>query len=148
MDPGHSQLQSQLRIVSSQLKTCVWNSILELHIDNQKQINDFQKEQITTSELQIRSLEDSREKITKFLSDKDEKISHLEGIIQQLEDQIKKLNKVEECPYGNNINLEEEISHLNKFVIDKEDELAQLHEKFENQETKLCHCQQQKEKLQ
>ena len=32
--------------------------------------------------------------------------------------------------------------------MDKEDKFAQLHEKLENQETKLCHCQQQKEKLQ
>ena len=33
-------------------------------------------------------------------------------------------------------------------VMDKEDKLTQLHEKLENQETKLCHHQQQKEKLQ
>ena len=32
--------------------------------------------------------------------------------------------------------------------MDKEDKLMQLHEKLENQETKLCHHQQQKEKLQ
>ena len=32
--------------------------------------------------------------------------------------------------------------------MDKEDELAQLHENLENQETELCHHQQQKEKLQ
>ena len=32
--------------------------------------------------------------------------------------------------------------------MDKEDKLTQLHEKLENQETKLCHYQQQKEKLQ
>ena len=93
-------------------------------------------------------MEDSREKLTKNLSDKDKKISHLEGIIQQLEDQIKKLNKVKECPYGNSIDLKEEISRLNKVIMDKEDKLAQLHEKLENQETELCHRQQQKEKLQ
>ena len=123
---------------------CVRNSILQLQFDNQKRSNDFQKEKITTSELRIRSLEDSRENITKVLSDKDEKISHLEGIIQQLEDQIKQLNEVEECPYGNNIDLKEENSRLNKFFMDKEDELAELDEKLENQETELCHHQQQK----
>ena len=32
--------------------------------------------------------------------------------------------------------------------MDKEDKLVQLHEKLENQETQLCHRQQQKEKLQ
>ena len=56
---------------------CVRNSILQLEFDNHKRSNDFQKEHITTSELRIQSLEDSREKITKILSDKDEKISHL-----------------------------------------------------------------------
>ena len=64
-----------------------------------------------------------------------------EGIIQQLENQIKKLNKVQKCSYGNNIDLKEEISHLNKVVMDKEEKLAQLHEKLENQETEFCHRQ-------
>ena len=50
--------------------------------------------------------------------------------------------------YRNIIKLEEEISHLNKVVIDKEDELAQVHEKLGNQETELRHHQQQKERLQ
>ena len=148
MDPGYPQLQSQLRTILPQLKMCVQNSILQLQFDNQKQSNDFKKEQITTSELGIQSLEDSREKLTKHLSDKDEKISHLKCIIQQLEDQIKKLNKVEECTNGKTIDLKEEISRLNKVIMDKEDKLAQLHEKLENQETELCHRQQQKEKLQ
>ena len=84
MDPGHSQLQSKLRTVSAQLKTCVRNSIPQLQFDNEKRSNDFQKEHITISELRIRSLEDSREKLTKKLSGKDDKISRLEGIIQNL----------------------------------------------------------------
>ena len=88
------------------------------------------------------------EKNSQKKSNKDEKISHLEGIIQQLEDQRTKINKVEECPYGNNIDLKQEISRLNKVVMDKEDKLAQLHGKLENQETELCHRQQKKEKLQ
>ena len=71
----------------------------------------------------------------------DEKISHMEGIIQQFEDQIKKLNKVEECLYGNNIDLKEEISRLSKVVMDKEDKLVQLHEKLGNREIELCHRQ-------
>ena len=89
-------------------------------------------------------MEDIRENLTTKLSDKDEKISHLEGIIQQLEDQIKQLNEVEECLYGNNIDLKEENSRLNKFFMDKEDELEELDEKLENQKTELCHHQQQK----
>ena len=72
----------------------------------------------------------------------------MEGIIQKLDDQIIKSKKVEEHPYRNIIELEEEISRLNKVVIKKEDELAQVHEKLGNQETKLQHHQQQKERLQ
>ena len=79
MDLGHSQLQSQLRTVLAKIKMCeLANSVLQLQFDNQKWSNDFQKEQVTALELRIRSLEDSREKLTKNLSDKDEKISHLE----------------------------------------------------------------------
>ena len=44
--------------------------------------------------------------------------------------------------------MEEEISHLNKVVIDKEDELVQVHEKLGNQEIELRHHQQQKEIIQ
>ena len=84
-DPGHSQLQSQLQTVSAKLKMSeLANSVLQLQFNNQKQSNDFQKEKITSSELRIQSLEDSRGKLTKTLSNKDEKISHLEGIIQQI----------------------------------------------------------------
>ena len=89
-------------------------------------------------------MEDIREKLSTKLSDKDEKISHLEGIIQQLEDQIKKLNEVEEFPCGNNIDLKEENSGLTKVFMDKEDKLVELDEKLENQETKLCHREPQK----
>ena len=62
------------------------NSVLQLQFNNQKWSNGFQKQQIITSELQIQSLEDNRENLTKNLSDKDEKISHLKVIIQQIED--------------------------------------------------------------
>ena len=107
-----------------------------------------QKLRITTSKLHIQFLEDGKEKLTEVLADKDEKISRLESIIQKLEDEIIKSKKFEEHPYRNIIELEEEISRLNKVIIDKEYELTQVHEKLGNQETELRHHQQQKERIQ
>ena len=136
------KLQSQLWAVSNELKECeIANNSLLFKIDKQKL-------RITTSEMNIGFLEDSKRKLMKRLADKDEKISRLEGIIQKLDNQIIKSKKVEEHPYRNIIELEEEISRLNKVVIDKEDELAQVHEKLGNRETKLRHHQQQEERIQ
>ena len=135
------KLQSQLQVVFNELKQCeITNNNLLFEIDKQKL-------RITTSEMNIGFLEDSKRKLIERLADKDEKLLHLEGIIQKLEDQIITSKKVEEHPYRNIIELEEEISRLNKVVIDKEDELAQAHENLGNQETKLRHHQQQKERL-
>ena len=136
------KLQSQLRVVSNELKECeIANNSLLFEIDKQKL-------RITTSEMNIGFLEDSKRKLIERLADKDEKKSCLEGIIQKLDHQIIKSKKVKEHLYRNIIELEEEISRLIKFVIDKEDELAQVHEKSGNQETELRHHQQQKERLQ
>ena len=44
--------------------------------------------------------------------------------------------------------LEEEVNILNKLIMDKDNELAQVHEKLGIQESELIHHQQQKEKLQ
>ena len=44
--------------------------------------------------------------------------------------------------------LEEEVNILNKLIMDKDNELAQVHEKLGIQESDLSHHQQQKEKLQ
>ena len=54
----------------------------------------------------------------------------MEGIIQKLDDQIIKSKKVEEYPYRNIIDLEEKVSRLNKFIVDKEDELEQVQKKL------------------
>ena len=44
--------------------------------------------------------------------------------------------------------LEEEIKHLNKLIMEKYAELAQVRMRLENQEAELHHHKQQKEKLQ
>ena len=112
------KLQSQLRAVSNELKECeIANNSLLFEINKHKL-------RITTSEMNIGFLEDSKRKLIERLADKDEKISRLEGIIQKIDDQIIKSKKVEEHLYRNIIELEEKISHLNKVVINKEDELA------------------------
>ena len=76
------KLQSQLRAVSNELKECeITNNSLLFEIEKQKL-------RITTSEMNIGFLEDSKRKLLERLADKDEKISWLEGIIQKLDDQI------------------------------------------------------------
>ena len=67
---------------------------------------------------------------------------------QNLEDDIRKSKNDNKSPYGSNNELEEEIKHLNKLMMEKDAELAQVRMKLENQETELRHHKQQKEKLQ
>ena len=77
-----AKLHSQLRAVSTELKQCeITNNSLLFEIYKQKL-------RITTSEMNIGFLEDSKRKLIERLADKDEKISCLEGIIQKLDEQI------------------------------------------------------------
>ena len=84
------KLQSQLRAVSNKLKECeIANNSLLFEIDKQKL-------RITTSEMNIGFLEDSKRKLIESLADKYEKISCLEGIIQhtrQPDNKVKKKSK-------------------------------------------------------
>ena len=83
-----------------------------------------------------------------MLSDQDKKISCLKIHNQNLEDQIKKSKNDNKSPYGCDNELEEEIKHLNKLIMEKDAELAQVRMRLENQEAELRHHKQQKEKLQ
>ena len=83
-----------------------------------------------------------------MLSDQDKEMSCLKIHNQTLEDQIRKSKNDNKSPYGCDNELEEEIKHLSKLMMEKDDELAQVWMKLENQETELRHHQQQKEKLQ
>ena len=54
---------------------------------------------------------------------------------QNLEDQVRKSKNDSKSPYGSDNDLEEEIKRLNKLIIEKDVELAQVQRKLENQET-------------
>ena len=77
-----AELHSQLQAVSNELKQCkITNNSLLFEIDKQKL-------RITTSEMNIGFLEDSKRKLIERLADKDEKTLRLEGIIKKHDDQI------------------------------------------------------------
>ena len=96
-----------------------------------------------TLEIQNQILEKNNEQFTKMLSDKDEKISHLESHNQNLEDLIKKSKKDEKSPHKNDNDFEEDIKRLNNLINDKDSELAQAQKKLEDQDSKVCQHQQQ-----
>ena len=76
-----------------------------------------------------------------MLSDRDKEISCLEVHNQNLEDEIRKSKNDNKSPYGCNNELEEEIKHLNKLMMEKDVELVQVWLKLENQEIELRHHQ-------
>ena len=78
-----------------------------------------------------------------MLSDQDKEISCLKIHNQNLEDKIRNSKNDNKSPYECNNELEEEIKHLNKLMMEKDAELAQVRMKLENQETELHHHKQQ-----
>ena len=91
-----------------------------------------------------KSEQKKQKEVEKIVASKDEEISCLKIHNQNLEDQIKKSKNDNKSPYGCNNELEEEIKNLNKLIIEKDAELAQVQMKLENQETELRHHKQQK----
>ena len=83
-----------------------------------------------------------------MLSDKDEEISQLKNYNQNLKDKIKKFEDNEESLYITDNDLEEDIKRLNKLIMDKYDEFAQIQRKLKSQELEICRHLQQKEEFQ
>ena len=81
---------------------------------------------------QNQKLEKANEDIKKLLSTKNEEISRLKNHNQDLKDKIKKFEDNEESPYITDNDLEEDIKHLNKLIMDKNDELAQIQRKLKS----------------
>ena len=72
-----------------------------------------------------------------MLSNKDKEISCLKVHNQNLEGQIRKSKNDDKSPYGSNNELEKEIKHLNKLIMDKDTELAQVRRTLESQEAEI-----------
>ena len=83
-----------------------------------------------------------------MLSDQDKEISCLKINNQNLEDEIRKSKIDNKSPYGWDNELEEEIKHLNKLIMEKDVELEQVRMRLQNQGVELRHHKQQKQKLQ
>ena len=82
-----------------------------------------------------------------MLSVKNEEISRLKNHNQDLTDKIKKFEDNEESPYRSDNDLEEDMKRLNKLIMDKDDELAQIQRKLKSHELEIRRHQQQKEEL-
>ena len=65
-------------------------------------------------------------------------ISRLKNHNQDLEDKIKRSKNNEESPYRSDNDLEEDIKCLNKLIMDRDDELAQIQRKLQTQESEIC----------
>ena len=62
-----------------------------------------------------------------MLSNKDTEISCLKVHNQNLEDHIRKSKNDDKSPYGSDNEFEKEIRCLNKLIMDKDTELAQVY---------------------
>ena len=67
-----------------------------------------------------------------MLSDHEKEISCLKIHNQNLEDEIKKSKNDEKSPYGSDNELEKEIMRLNKLIMRKDIELAQVRRTLES----------------
>ena len=68
-----------------------------------------------------------------MLSNKDKEISCLKVHNRNLEYKTRKSKNDDKSPYGSYNDLEEEIRHLNKLIMDKDTELAQVCRTLESQ---------------
>ena len=121
---------------------------MQADVETQKWLKEWRDNKNRRLWNQNRQLERTISNNKKMLSNKDKEISCLKMHNQNLEDEIKKSKNDKKSPYGSDNDLEEEIKHLNKFIMEKYVELVQVQMKLENKETELLHHQQQKEKLQ
>ena len=78
---------------------------------------------------------------------KNEEISRLKNHNQDLKDKIERFEDNKESPYRSDNDLEEDIKHLNKLIMDKYDELMQIQRKLKTQESQICQHHQQKEEI-
>ena len=78
------------------------------------------------SRYQSQKLEKANEDIKKLLSATNEEISRLKNHNQDLKGKIKKFEANKESPYRSDNDLEEDIKRLNKLIMDKDDEWAQI----------------------
>ena len=100
------------------------------------------------SKYQNKKLERANENIKKLLSTNNEEISQLKNHNQDLKDKIERFEDNKESPYRSDNDLEEDIKHLNTFIMDKDDELTQIQRKLKVKNQRYVDINNRKEELQ
>ena len=133
-DQGNSQLQSQnLENELGYYKES--NKNLQFEMNKHIIVHKLIEQENRCSKDQNKNLEKANGDIKKLLSVKNEEISWLKNHNQYLKDKIKKFKDNEESLYKIDNDLEDDIKHLNKLIIDKDDELAQIQRNIKSQES-------------
>ena len=149
MATTYSEMKAQLQTTVDELEQYkAINTSLQAEVEMKKWLKEWKDDENIRLWNQNRQLERTIRDNKKMLSDQDKEISCLKNHNQNLEDQIKKSKNDNKSPYGCDNELEEEINHLNKLIMGKYAELAQVRMRLENQEVELHDHKQQKEKLQ
>ena len=127
-DQGNSQMQShKLESVLGYYKES--NKNIQFEMSKHIILHRLIEQENHHSKDQNRKLERANEDIKKLLSAKNEEISWLKNHNQDPKDKIKKFEDNNESPYISDNDLEEDITHLNKLIMDKDDQLAEIQKK-------------------
>ena len=140
MATTYSEMKAQLQTTVDELEQYkAINKSLQAKVETKKWLKEWKDDENHRLWNHNRKLERTIRDNKKMLSDQDKEISCLKIHNQNLEDQIKKSKNDNKSPYGCDNELEEEIKHLNKLIMEKDDELVQVWMRLENQEAELCH---------
>ena len=127
MAPTYSDMKSQLQTTVDELEQYkAINKSIQADVETQKQLKEWRDNENCCLWNQNRQLERTISDNKKMLFDQDKEISCLKIPNQNLEDRIRKSKNDNKSPYGCDNELEEEIKYLNKFIMEKDAELAQV----------------------
>ena len=147
MENSYSVIKFQFQVVLDKLEQYkVTNKRLQVEVKMNDLLKSIRDDENCCLKNQNQQFELTRRDTEKMLSNKDKEISCLKVHNQNLEDQIRKSKNDNKSQYGYDNELEEEIKNLNKIIMEKYVELAQVRMRLENQEAELRHHKQQKRK--
>ena len=138
MATTYSETKAQLQTTVDELEQYkAINKSLQAEVETKKWLKEWKDDENIRLWNQNRQLERTIRDNKKMLSDQNKEISCLKIHNQNLEDQIKKSKNDNKSPYGCDNELEEETKHLNKLIMEKYAELAQVWMRLENQGAEL-----------
>ena len=132
MENSYSVIKFQLQVALDELeKYKVTNKGLQVEVKTNDLLKSIRDDENRHLKNQNRHLELTRRDTEKMLSNKDKEISCLKVHKQNLEYHIINSKNDDKSSYGSDNELEKEIRHLNKLIMGKDIELAQVHRTLE-----------------